>query len=476
MLEIFNNLFVELHANKVNFCNWKAHHSVESNLNGDGDLDLFIPLSYKSEFERVAQKEGFKRVISFQAKHDFIEHYYALDRSTLKFVHIHVYFKIVTGEHVSKNYILPLEGYILNNLDSSSVLPTINAPGQLSIFLIRYFLKIGSLYGLLQYWREIEKYSNEWNSYNHKIEYKGIVDLDLTSKDFDEMNKVYESSSFLRKILLSLRLKNRLRRFRRRSFFQLQIYIYINFIIRFMNKFFIKKKKMFDPGHVIAICGLDGSGKSSLVFSLSESYSRYFCTKVLHLGRPASNPLTFFFNKLVAVYSFLRRIKLINKERYLVQSEKNISIIYAIRSVLLAYDRKVQTNRAHKLSQKGYLVICDRYPGLINGKMDSPRIPLDASRGRLYRHFYRLEQKFYKSIKPANTIFQLSVPLEVAIDRNNKREKVDKETEDELRDRFLLNSDATFLSDKCSVIDATAPFKDVLLQVSNEVWLSRDGL
>ena len=142
----------------------------------------------------------------------------------------------------------------------------------------------------------------------------------------------------------------------------------------------------------------------------------------------------------------------------------------------MAYDRKVQTNRAHKLSQKGYLVICDRYPGLINGKMDSPRIPLDGSRGRLYRHFYRLEQKFYKSIKPANTIFQLSVPLEVAIDRNNKREKVDKETEDELRDRFLLNSDATFLSDKCSVIDATAPFKDVLLQVSNEVWLSRDGL
>tara|TARA_Y100000748_G_C15500804_1_gene489985 strand:+ start:99 stop:425 length:327 start_codon:yes stop_codon:yes gene_type:complete len=108
--------------------------------------------------------------------------------------------------------------------------------------------------------------------------------------------------------------------------------------------------------------------------------------------------------------------------------------------------------------------------------MDSPRIPLDESRGWLYQHFYRLEQKFYKSIKPANTIFQLSVPLEVAIDRNNKREKVDKETEDELRDRFLLNSDATFLSDKCCVIDATAPFKDVLLQVSNEVWLSRDGL
>jgi thymidylate kinase len=107
--------------------------------------------------------------------------------------------------------------------------------------------------------------------------------------------------------------------------------------------------------------------------------------------------------------------------------------------------------------------------------MDSPRIPLNESRGWLYQLFYRLEQKFYNSIKPAHIIFQLSVPLEVAIDRNNKREKVDKETEDELRERFLLNSDATFLSDKCTAIDATAPFKDVLLQVSNEVWHSRNG-
>jgi len=475
MLEIFNNLFLELKANNVIFCNWKAHHMVESNLNGDGDLDLFIPLRSKAEFERVAQKEGFKRVISFQAKHDFIEHYYGLDKSTLKFVHIHAYFKIVTGEHASKNYILPLEEYLLNSLDSSSVLPIINTAEQPSIFLIRYFLKIGSLYGLLQYWKEIEKYSNEWNSYNHKTEYQSIVELDLSSNDLDEMNQAYESSNFFKQILLSLRLKKKLRRFRRRSYFQLQIYIFINFIVRLLNKFFLKKKKMFDPGHVIAICGLDGSGKSSLVFSLGDSYSRYFCTKVLHLGRPASNSLTFFFNQLVRIYSFLRRARLINKERYLVQPAKNISIIYAIRSVLLAYDRRVQTNRAHKLSQRGYLIICDRYPGLINGKMDSPRIPLNESRGWLYQLFYRLEQKFYNSIKPAHIIFQLSVPLEVAIDRNNKREKVDKETEDELRERFLLNSDATFLSDKCTAIDATAPFKDVLLQVSNEVWHSRNG-
>ena len=81
----------------------------------------------------------------------------------------------------------------------------------------------------------------------------------------------------------------------------------------------------------------------------------------------------------------------------------------------------------------------------------------------------------YKLIKPANLIFQLSVPLNVAIDRNNKREKADKETEDELRERFLLNSDAKFLAEDCIGVDATASFKEVLLQVSNKVWLSGNG-
>jgi thymidylate kinase len=478
MLEIFNNLFKALHADNVMFCNWKGHYSVESHLGGDGDLDLFVPLMCKAEFEKIAQIEGFRRVISYQADHDFIEHYYGLDKATLKFVHIHVYFKIVTGEHVSKNYILPLEKYILKNLDTSSILPIVNVGGQHNIFLIRYFLKIGSLYGLLQYWREIGKYSSEWNSYNHSHnqEYESVLELDLSSEELHELSKVYESTSLYKKIFLSLKLKKRLKRFRRRSYFQLQIYVIKDFIIRVINRGFLKKQKLLIPGFVIAICGLDGSGKSSLVSALKENYSRHFCVKVLHLGRPASNTLTFFFNQLIAIYSFLKRIKAVSKERYLLKSANNISIIYAIRSVLLAYDRRVETIKAHKFGQNGYLVICDRYPGLGDGKMDSPRIPLNGSRGLLYQFCYNLEQRFYRSIKPANIIFQLSVPLEVAIDRNNKREKVDKETEDELSERFLLNSDATFLGEKCNVIDATVPFREVLLKVTDDIWHSGHGI
>ena len=77
------------------------------------------------------------------------------------------------------------------------------------------------------------------------------------------------------------------------------------------------------------------------------------------------------------------------------------------------------------------------------------------------------------NVKPENIIFQLSVPLEIAIERNNKRDKSDKETEDELRERFSLNSDAVFLGEHYNFIDATVSFKNVLMEVSGAIWFSK---
>ena len=109
-------------------------------------------------------------------------------------------------------------------------------------------------------------------------------------------------------------------------------------------------------------------------------------------------------------------------------------------------------------SKSGYIVICDRYPGIHVGKMDSPRIPKNKSKGFLYQYCYEIEQSLYKSIRKAKLIFQLSVPLEVAIDRNNLRNKFGKETENELIRRFSLNSDAKFLGENNYNIDATHEF------------------
>ena len=241
MLQVFNNLFKSLHAKNIIFCNWKDHHAAADHLNGIGDLDLYVPISQKGQFEDIAEQEGFRRVLSYQSSHNYIEHYYGLDKANSIFVHLHVYFKIITGEHISKNYDLPLERYLTSNIETSSGLPTLNTSAQRSIFLLRYFLKIGSVYGLLQYFRELEKYSKEWNYLDHNFNYDSIPELEISLEEFKKLNQIYESSSFLKKFYSSIKFKRKLKRFKRRGFVKYQLFVINNFVVRVLNKFFLRK-------------------------------------------------------------------------------------------------------------------------------------------------------------------------------------------------------------------------------------------
>ena len=103
--------------------------------------------------------------------------------------------------------------------------------------------------------------------------------------------------------------------------------------------------------------------------------------------------------------------------------------------------------------------------------MDSPRIPKDVNRGVIYQYCYRLEQSIYNSIKPANIILHLQVPLEIAVERNNLREKFGKETEKELQQRFESNSNALFLGEIYKFIDADSSMESVFTEASHDVWV-----
>ena len=111
----------------------------------------------------------------------------------------------------------------------------------------------------------------------------------------------------------------------------------------------MKKKKLLDPGFVAAICGLDGSGKSSVVVALDKNLSNHFSVKVFHLGRPRSNIFTLIFKPFFVSYSYVRRLRITNKNTIIKKEKDKISIIYALRSVLLAYDRKIEAKEGTQI-------------------------------------------------------------------------------------------------------------------------------
>ena len=471
MLSIFTKLFDDLRLRDVVYCNWKGHFFIDRHLNGDGDVDLFVPVRYRADFEKVAKKIGFVNVMSYQAHHEFIEHYFGYDSDSQKFAHLHVYFKIVTGESVSKNYLLPIDTFIENGIEDKSSLPTMNSSSRRAIFLVRHFLKIGSAYGIFQYWREKDKYDLEWRSFGEFTGYEDIEEIDMTARELDELDSIFRYSSAVMRVLRSVRFKRDMRDFRRRNFLKHQYYILCNLLVRAKNRVITKRKKLIYPGLAIAICGLDGTGKSSLVSSLTRHYSQHFSVKNLHLGRPSATKVSLIFKPVLFLRSEILKFMVGQvKGSKPTSSGSKITMLYAIRSVLLAYDRRAESDKAHMLSKKGYLVICDRYPGLTVGKMDSPRIKIDSSRGVIYKILYKIEQDLYKSIKPVDMLFRLQAPLEIAIERNNLRDKRGKETDEELEERFLINSGVSFSSLRDFDVDATDSLGTVFSTVSDKIW------
>ena len=95
---------------------------------------------------------------------------------------------------------------------------------------------------------------------------------------------------------------------------------------------------------------------------------------------------------------------------------------------------------------------------------------MDKTKGPLYQYLYKVEQKFYRSIKPVDILFNLQAPLEVAIERNDMRDKLGKESTEELRERFSINSGVSFLSDKTIDIDATKSIENVFAMLKKNVY------
>jgi thymidylate kinase len=114
-------------------------------------------------------------------------------------------------------------------------------------------------------------------------------------------------------------------------------------------------------------------------------------------------------------------------------------ILYALRSVSLAYERRALLLRARRSAANGRIIICDRYPSAENGAMDSPRLEQENSQhslaAQLYNGLAQLETRIYNGIPAPDIVLRLSVSIETAKQRNRERIKLDKESDAYLESR-----------------------------------------
>ena len=67
-------------------------------------------------------------------------------------------------------------------------------------------------------------------------------------------------------------------------------------------------------------------------------------------------------------------------------------------------------------------------------------------------------------------ILHLKVPLDVAIERNRKRIKADKESTSELKLRYEKNKNLEFSCINYYMIDSNSDYSEVLAEIKGLIW------
>jgi thymidylate kinase len=480
--ELIKNLVGAFNQENLRYCHWKSNYNLAESLSGETDFDLLIDRKSLSRILIILIRNGFKSArLKSRQDPDGIFHYYGLDVTTGKLIHVHLFSSILTGESFVKTHLLPFEDMLLENTYYIEAIKVASLPAELVTFVIRTFIKYGSFLDVLELARKTEMLREElaWLQ-----KYCPVLDECLF---LELLTALKENASLLKRILLAKTVRKHLHIYAKYHLPGL-ISAYSQFIwekVHCMVEKHRKSKSLNTGGVVIAFVGAEATGKSSLV-SVTETWlGQIFSTRTIHAGKPPSTWMTAPLNVIVPllrqVFPLQRTTRQDAKTASLLEivsppvTKGWFGLIYAIRSVSLAWDRRHLLVQARNYAANGEIVICDRYPSENIGAMDSPRLQeihdLKGLKGALYNWLARLEQRYYKEIPPPDMVLKLRVSMEIARQRNRDRIKVGKETDAYLEARhnqcreWCMNG-TKFIYE----IDTEQSLDNTILLVKRTIW------
>jgi thymidylate kinase len=215
------------------------------------------------------------------------------------------------------------------------------------------------------------------------------------------------------------------------------------------------------------VVGGDGSGKSSTVAALNTTFSRYFPTHIVHMGKPRHSRTGRLLKKTV------RRLSRAGGESpSALPAWADFDSLgfpghaFFIWHMLTTRYRHQEYQLARRASAGGALVICDRFPLEEISLMDSPRGQLvpGLQRRPIARWLATREADYYDRIARPDLLIVLRVDPEVAVGRRGE------DGAEFVRRRAEEVWAHDWSSHPAAVIDSSQPQRVVLSEAHAAVW------
>ena len=492
MIPTITALFTLLNEREIGYCHWKSNWVLDEALTGAGDLDVLIRRGDAPRFRSVLIELGFPPAIEANV-HPFpsVEHYHSLDAETSVIVHVHAYYRVVSGDSLAKNHHLPFEEMLLSDVRRLGIVNVPSVPAETASFVVRMLLKHTSMI-------ELAFVIRDWS--NIKAEAAWLINTDDAHEAALEIGRwvpgfepelllagadaISNDAPLLTRIRLGRRVRARLRSFERRSRMQARGVAITSFAQRALHKARGRTKGLTPGGGgaVIAFVGSEATGKSTML-SLTELWLRdQFTVRRIHAGKPPSTALTFLPNLVLPA---LRALAPRQRTTHMTvsvppdvetvdpseQASQPVPLLFAVRSLFLAHDRRELLRRAFADSANGMVVLSDRYPSSVVGSPDSPQLARFAatkSIGGVRGWLIGREAQICGDIPPADVVIQLCAPLDVTLERNRNRGKT--EPEEFVRTRHALSSAMEFDHSRVHRIDTNEPAEATFALIRRAIW------
>jgi thymidylate kinase len=486
ILPLLLTVLDDFHRQAVSYCYWKSSKRIEEVLAGDGDLDLLIARHDQHRAQAILLGRGFKLFPSVAMRdHPAILSYLGYDESSDRLIHLHLHFRLIVGERLHKNYRIPWE----NNVLTRAILhPTLQVrmldPASEAVLLgVRACLELRRLDPVtFRGWRTtLARFALDRKRLAETLDQAELTSRasELLGDDLGAMlaGAIYSEGSFEENHRLQTAIRRHFAPYRAYNAPEARLRSAVRAIhwaAGGLNKFYLHLPRPWSRrapggGCVVALIGIDGSGKSTVSAAIRTWLSAEIDVIPVYFGTGGGRPSLLLrpLKLMVPLLTPLLGTKPRGSSHGKVSKASPgllYSLLLMVWAAAVAREKRTKLLAARRAASRGLVVVTDRYPqNEIRGFNDGPlltRLAWAPSRLRRWEaRVYALAQRL-----PPDLVIKLIVRPETAARREPEMAPTVIEKRIEAIPRLAF-SGARIVS-----INAEQPLADVVRAVKQEIW------
>lgn len=486
MLPIIATLLTDFSQQNVSYSYWKSLRRLYSVLTAERDLDLLVAAHDLHRAEAILLARDFKLFPSIANRdHPSLLSFLGYDDSSGRLVHVHLHIRLVVGQQLLKEYHLPWEDVLLARATSHSVVPirTLDATTEALMLAVRGGLELTRLDPvMLRTWdATTRKFAMDRIHVASRVDPTALREL-ATALLNEELGGMVVD------VINADRPLERQRRFRRLLARHLAIYRAYNrfearlrialrtvpWLVGNVNRHVLHLPRPWSRrapggGRVVAIVGVDGSGKSTVTTAIREWLGAEIDVVPLYFGTGDGRPSLLLrpFKMMVPLIQRLIKTKPKGASHGKISNRAPgplYSALLMVWAVMVAHEKRGKLLAAQRGADRGLIVLTDRYPqDEIVEFNDGPLLNRLSSVPNWLRRFEASTYALSRRLRP-DLVIKLEVRPETAARREPDMDPV-------LIGRRIADlRRLTFRGARVVTVDAETPLKDVIRAVKREIW------